>query len=115
LWILGWTHHKHSHPANPDPFSYDQHKAKKPGFASSIQQAIIHCGAVSYTSSLKMLRKEGLPGLSALDFYNLNRKNEKETERLTKQEEISLILHYLEMQDFHVQVRYEHLLDNDGE
>ena len=62
-----------------------------------------------------MLSREGLPGLSAADFYNLNRKNEKEVERLTKQEEISLILHHLEMHGFHVQVRYEHLLDNGGE
>ena len=42
LWILGWTHHEHNHLANPDPFSYDQHKAKKPGFASSIQRATMH-------------------------------------------------------------------------
>ena len=53
-----------------------------------------------------MLHKEGLLGLSASDFYNLNRKNKKEAERLTKQEEISLILYYLEMHNFHVQVRY---------
>ena len=62
-----------------------------------------------------MLSREGLPGLSAADFYNLNQKNEKEVERLTKQEEISLILHHLEMHSFHVQVRYKHLLDNGGE
>src|SRR5438045_5647623 len=49
LWILGWTHHL----ANPDPFSYDQHKAKKPGFALSIQRATMHRGIVSYTKFIK--------------------------------------------------------------
>jgi hypothetical protein len=56
-----------------------------------------------------MLSKEGLPLLTASDFYNLNRKGE-----LTKEQEIQVIITDLEEHKFHVQVRYEHLLNRDS-
>jgi hypothetical protein len=96
LWILGWTHQGHSHDMNPNPFSYDQHKNKNPGYANAIERAITHRGIASYSASLNMLRKEGLPGLSKADFYNIGRKDGKNTGILTKHEEMCLIMKLFE-------------------
>ena len=112
-WILGWTHKEHSHNPNPDPFTFPPHKTKKPGYLEAVEKSKVHCGTASYTISSKMLRKEGLPVLTKKEYYNLCRKAEGGG-RLTRQEEIMVITKYLEDQGFHVQVRYEHLLDEEG-
>jgi hypothetical protein len=112
-WILGWTREEHNHDLNPDPFSYDQHKGKKKGYAKAVEQARIHRGEASYTTSAKLLQKEGLADLSRKDFYNLNRKQEIGGQ-LTKYQELQLLQSYLESHGFHYQVRYEYLLDNTG-
>jgi hypothetical protein len=51
--------------------------------------------------SLKMLQKEGLPTISRKKYYSINRKPEGEGGRLTKQEEIQVLLKYLEDHGFH--------------
>jgi hypothetical protein len=112
-WILGWTHNEHSHNANPDPFTLDAHKSKKPGYLKAVEQAEVHRGAASYSISSKMLRKQGLPVLTKKEYYNLCRKAD-EGGKLTRQEEIMMITKYLEDLDFHVQVRYEHAVDDAG-
>jgi hypothetical protein len=60
-----------------------------------------------------MLRKEGLAQLTTKDYYNLGRKAEQGG-KLTKQQEIQVLLQYLENSGFHVQVRYEHAVNEDG-
>jgi hypothetical protein len=112
-WILGWTREEHNHDLNPDPFSYDQHKSRKKGYAKAVEQAKIHRGEASYITSAKLLQKEGLADLSRKDFYNLNRKQET-GEQLTKYQELQLLQTYLESHSFHYQVRYEYLLDTTG-
>jgi hypothetical protein len=61
-----------------------------------------------------MLRKEGLLDITAKKFYGLSRRADREGEALTKQEEIQILLRYLEDHDFYVQVRYEKVLDEEG-
>jgi hypothetical protein len=58
-----------------------------------------------------MLPKQGLPVLTKKEYYNLCKKAD-EGGRLTRQEDIMVTTKYLEDQDFHVQVRYEHADDN---
>lgn len=41
-----------------------------------------------------MLHQEGLQGLSAKDFYNTRRKDDRTKEVLSKQEEVLIILNY---------------------
>ena len=113
-WILGWTHTKHCHNPNPDPFTFAAHKAKKPGYHEAVDKASVHRGAASYSTSSKLLRKEGLPVLTGKEYYNLCRKADTGG-KLTNQQEIQVICKYLEDHDFHVQVRYEHSLDEEGE
>jgi Transcription factor AFT len=113
-WILGWSHKHHSHHLNPDPFSFEQHEDKCPGFVEALARATVHRGVASYSTSLKMLQKEGLLDLTAKKYYGLLRKADREGETLTKQEEIQVLLQYLEDHNFHVQVRYEHVIDDDG-
>jgi hypothetical protein len=60
-----------------------------------------------------MLRKQGLPVLTKKEYYNLCRKADGGG-KLTRQEEIIVITKYLEDQGFHVQVQYEHAVDDDG-
>jgi len=100
-WILGWTHNHHSHNPNPNPFSYDQHTAKKPRYTKALARALVHHRAASYATLLKMLQKEGLPTISRKKYYSINRKLEGEGGRLTKQEEIQVLLTYLEDYGFH--------------
>ena len=83
-WILGWTHKEHSHNPNPDPFTFAAHKAKKPGYRKAVDKASVHCRAASYSTSSKLLRKEGLPVLTAKEYYNLCRKADTGG-KLTKQ------------------------------
>jgi MULE transposase domain len=52
--------------------------------------------------------------LTAKEYYNLCRKADTGG-KLTNQQKIQVICKYLEDQDFHVQVWYEHLLDEQGE
>ena len=66
-----------------------------------------------YSISLKILQKQGLPILTKKEYYNLCRKAD-EGGKLTRQEEIMMITKYLEDLDFHVQVRYEHAVDDAG-
>jgi hypothetical protein len=101
-WILGWSNAVHSHHLNPDPFSYEQHKGKRIGFSKAITRATVQRGVASYSTSLKMLRKEGLLDITTKKFYSLLRRADKEGEAFTKQEEIQVLLRYLEDHDFHV-------------
>jgi hypothetical protein len=94
-WILGWTHEDHSHTPNPDPFTFAAHKAKKPGYREAVDKALVHRGAASYSTSSRLLRKEGLPVLTAKEYYNLCRKADTGG-KLTNQQEIQVITKYLE-------------------
>lgn len=67
-WILGWTHEEHSHTPNPDPFTFAAHKSKKSGYREAINKALIHHRAASYSTSSRLLRKEGLPVLTAKEY-----------------------------------------------
>jgi hypothetical protein len=113
-WILGWAHQEHCHNPNPDPFTYDQHKTKKPGYLEAVTKATVHNGVAPFSTSSKMLQKEGLPVLTKKEYYNLSRKPAGEGGRLTKQKEIQVLLQYLEDHQFHTQVRYEHAVDENG-
>jgi hypothetical protein len=113
-WIQGWTNNHHSHHPNPNAFSYDQHTAKKPRYTEALARASVYSGAALYATFSKMLRKEGLLTITRKKYYSINRKLEGEGGRLTKQVEIQVLLKYLEDHNFHVQVRYEHLLDGEG-
>jgi hypothetical protein len=61
-----------------------------------------------------MLWKEGFLVLTKKEYYNLCRKAEGGG-RLTRQEEIMVIIKYLEDEGFYVQVRYEYAVDDNGE
>ena len=112
-WILGWTHNKHNHSLTPDPFTYDEHKEKRKGYSLAIQRASIHRGTASFATSARLLRKEGLLGLTRKDFYNLNQR-ERQGGKLTKEEEILVLIEHLEDHKFHVQCRWEYALDDKG-
>src|SRR5204863_888748 len=64
--------------------------------------------------SAEMLRKEGLADITRNDFYNINRKNDQQGGKLTKQQEMQMIMTYMEDQGFHIQVRYSWTLDENG-
>jgi len=64
--------------------------------------------------STTLLRKEGLPELTGKDYYNLNRR-EGNRGKLTKIEEIRVILEHLEAHNFHAQVCWEYTVANNGE
>jgi hypothetical protein len=87
-WILGWSHKDYSYYLNLDPFSFEQHEEKRPGFVEALARATVHCGVATYSTSLKMLWKEGLLDITAKKYYSLSRKADREGEALTKQEEI---------------------------
>jgi hypothetical protein len=54
-WILGWTHCEHCHNPNPDLFTYDQHKTKKPRYLEAVAKATVHNGVAPFSTSSKML------------------------------------------------------------
>jgi hypothetical protein len=83
-WILGWTHKEHSHSANLDPFTFAVHKAKKPGYLKAVKQAEAHRGAASYSTSSKMLPKQGLPVLTKKEYYNSVRRQMRAGDLLDK-------------------------------
>jgi hypothetical protein len=89
-WVLGWTHTEHTYNFNPDPFTFASHKAKKPGYLKAVARATVYRGAASHSISSKLLQKEGLPTLTAKDYYNLCKKADGGG-KLTSQEEIQVI------------------------
>ena len=86
-WMLRWTHKEHSHTPNPDPFTFAAHKAKKPGYRKAVDKALVHRGAVSYSTSSRLLHKEGLLVLTTKEYYSLCRKADIGG-KLTNQQEI---------------------------
>jgi hypothetical protein len=54
-YLAGYKNH--SHYLNPDPFSFE---VKRPGFFEALARATVHRGSATYSTSLKMLRKEDI-------------------------------------------------------
>lgn len=62
-----------------------------------------------------MLRKENLLVLTKKEYYNLSWRQEGEGGRLTRQQEIQVLLQYLEDHAYHATVQYEHAINEEGE
>ena len=103
------THLKHNHAPNPDPFQYQQHQSKRPGYAQSLALAETHRGVIGYKQLAKILQKEGLE-INQKKFYNLNQRDQQG--QLTWQEELELILYTLKEEGVHPRVRKEYIKDN---
>lgn len=73
LWAIGYTHPEHNHDPLPDPFQYDVHRARKPGYVTALTLAASHLGTISYGKSKEILQKDGLH-IDRKTFYNLKRR-----------------------------------------
>lgn len=73
LWAIGYTHPEHNHDPLPDPFQYDVHRTRKPGYTTALTLAASHLGIISYGKSKEILQKEGLH-IDRKTFYNLKRR-----------------------------------------
>lgn len=73
LWAIGYTHPEHNHDPLPDPFQYDVHRTRKPGYATALSLAASHLGTISYGKSKEILQKDGLH-IDRKTFYNLKRR-----------------------------------------
>ncbi|KAI9764342.1 MAG: hypothetical protein M1839_005959 [Geoglossum umbratile] len=114
VWAIGWSpHHEHTHEPNPDPFRYTQHRHRRSGHAAAVVLATAHRGEISYKQSARILMREGLH-LDSKEYYNLQRRRDSGKE-LTKEEQLELLLHSLEVRDFRVRTREEYLIDDKGE
>src|SRR4051794_12957728 len=113
VWAIGWSpHHEHTHELNPDPFQYTQHRHRRPGHTAAVALATAHRGELSYKQSARILIRDGLH-LDSKEYYNLQRRRDS-GKALTKEEQLKLLLHSLEVQDFHVRTREEYLIDDEG-
>jgi MULE transposase domain len=108
-WAIGSTHLEHNHAPNPDPFQYQQHQSKRPGYAQSLALAETHRGVIGFKQSAEILQKEGLE-INRKKFYNLNRRDQQG--QLTRQEELELILYTLKEEGVHPRVREEYIEEN---
>jgi hypothetical protein len=75
--------------------------------------AATHCGVVGYKEYTAIIGKKGLPKLSKREFWNLERKERKDT--LTRQEELEYILQLFEKEGVHVCYHKEYTLDSNRE
>lgn len=73
LWAIGYTHPEHNHDPLPDPFQYDVHRARRPGYITALTLAASHLGTISYGKSKEILQKDGLH-IDRKTFYNLKRR-----------------------------------------
>lgn len=73
LWAIGYTHPEHNHDPLPDPFQYDVHRARRPGYLTALTLAASHLGTISYGKSKEILQKDGLQ-IDRKTFYNLKRR-----------------------------------------
>lgn len=73
LWAIGYTHPEHNHDPLPDPFQYDVHRTRKPGYTTALTLAASHLGTISYGKSKEILQKDGLH-IDRKTFYNLKRR-----------------------------------------
>jgi hypothetical protein len=89
-WIIQSKYLEHNHAPNPDPFLFYQHWDKQPGYAAALAAAAIHCSIVSYSDYTSLLKKDNLPEIGKMKFYNLQRKEGKGI--LTRQEELEYVL-----------------------
>ncbi|KAI9760481.1 MAG: hypothetical protein M1840_002409 [Geoglossum simile] len=113
VWAIGWSpHQEHSHGPNPDPPRYTQHCHRRPGNTAAVVLATAHRGELTYNQSARILTKEGLH-LDSKEYYDLQRKRDS-GRALTKEEQLELLFHPLEVRDFRVRTREEYLIDNEG-
>lgn len=73
FWAIGYTHPEHNHDPLPDPFQYDVHRTRKPGYTTALTLAASHLGTISYGKSKEILQKDGLH-IDRKTFYNLKRR-----------------------------------------
>lgn len=73
LWAIGYTHPEHNHDPLSDPFQYDVHRTRKPGYTTALTLAASHLGTISYGKSKEILQKDGLH-IDRKTFYNLKRR-----------------------------------------
>lgn len=73
LWAIGYTHPEHNHDPLADPFQYDVHRTRKPGYTTALKIAASHLGTISYGKSKEILQKDGLH-IDRKTFYNLKRR-----------------------------------------
>jgi hypothetical protein len=108
-WAIGSTHLEHNHAPNLDPFQYQQHQSKRPGYAQSLALAETHRRVISFKQSAEILQKEGLE-IDWRKFYNLNQRDQQG--QLTRQEELELILYTLQEEGVHPCVCNEYIKEN---
>ena len=98
---------------NPDPFQYTAHKARYPGYAKAVALSTPHRGVLFYKQSAVVLSKHGLR-LNKQTFYNLERR-QGQGGKLSKTEELALLLEYLTLEDFRVRIDDDYSLDEEEE
>lgn len=95
-----------------DPFQYVQHKGKRPGYAGAVASATAMRSVISYAKASRILSAQGLE-LSRNEYYNLEREENKGA--LSKAEELTLLLDYLEQDDFRVRLLEQYDVNDTGE
>jgi hypothetical protein len=113
-WAIGFNLSKleHNHAPNPDPFLYNQHCAKRPGYTEALELASTLRGTVGYTGASEILKKKGQE-IDRKQYYNLLWKETQGS--VTRQEELTLILKVLEDEGVHPRVRDEYIENENGE
>jgi hypothetical protein len=110
-WLVGISNDTHNHPPPADPFYYIEHRHRRPGHALAKATAIKHRAAgLSATQSARILRQDGLI-LSSVEYYNCTRSEG----RMTKEDEMRMLLTCLEQEDFWVRVKCKYHSSNSGE
>ena len=108
---IGWSNQEHNHPINPDPFQYNAHKPRVPDAEKTKGIAGGLHGNVPFSTAKTILRKLGLR-MERKTFYNLERR--QKNGKLTKQEELALIIEHLEEEHFRIRVNDEYIVNEKG-
>ncbi len=106
-WAIGYTTCEHNHSMNPDPFSYFVHRSRRVERNKAKELARGLRGEDSYKKAQQILKNHDL-SMERKEFYNFTRK--EATTKPKPQENLTLLLAYLDQEDFCVRVHdtYKH-------
>ena len=95
----------------PRPLYLSSSSRQRLGHNAAIAAALSLRGEVTYKKASRILKKQGLY-LPRKEFYNLERQSEKG--ELTGTQELTLLLEYLEQDDFRVRILEDYITEEDG-
>jgi len=100
-WQIGITCNEHTgHEALADPFVYLEHRARYPGHAQMMAEALdLRATSTQFSKVKEILESKGLPQISAQDYLNLQRTSGPPR---TSQERFQDLLTCLQAEDFRI-------------